>query len=73
MSAIADISGMLSSGRPTALCWSAGAASTVPALSTSTAVMPARPPRLFMTFDIQSRLTVASTTASATPLNAETG
>ena len=40
MSAIADISGTLSSGRPIMLAWSGGAASTVPALSTSTAVMP---------------------------------
>ena len=45
-SAIADNSGMLSSGRPIMLAWSGGAASTVPALSTSTAEMPGRPPRL---------------------------
>ena len=72
-SAIADNSGILSSGWPIMLAWSGGAASTVPALSTSTAEMPGRPPRLVMIFDIQSRLMAARTTASASPLMADTG
>jgi hypothetical protein len=72
-SAIVDISGIVSSGRPTMLAWSDGAASTVPLLSISTAETPGRPPRLFMIFDIQSRLTVARITASTSSLMAETG
>ncbi len=72
-SAIADSSGMSSMDLPTWLAVSGGVASTVPALSISTADMPGRPPRLLISFDIQSRLMLASSTASTSGLIAETG
>ena len=72
-SATADNSGMVSSGRPIKLAWSAGAASTVPVLSTSADTIPGRPPSLFMIFDIQSRLIPAITTESSSGLMADTG
>ncbi len=70
---IADKSGTESSGFPIMLAWSAGAASTTPALSTRTDEMPGRPPRLFMIFDNQSRLMPATTTESCSGLIAATG
>ena len=70
---MADNSGIVSREWPIMLPWSAGAASTVPMLSTNTAEMPGRPPRLLMIFDIQSRLTPARITESESSLMAETG
>ena len=55
------------------LASSAGAASTVPALSTSTAEIPGRPPRPLIIFDIHSRSTLARTKARESLLIAETG
>ena len=72
-SATADNSGKVSSGRPIMLAWSAGAARTTPAPSTSTAETPGRLPRLLMIFDIQSRFMPATTIASSSRLIADTG
>src|SRR3954468_12260571 len=70
-SAPADHSDTASSGLPTRLACSSGAASTVPLLSTRTDEPPARPPRLVIIFDNQSRLMLAVMTDSDSGLMAE--
>ena len=72
LSATEASNGIVSSGRPIMLASSAGAASTVPVLSISTAEMPGRPPRLPMIFDIQFRLMPATMAESSSRI-AETG
>jgi len=73
LSAIEASSGIESSARPIMLASSAGAASTVPVLSTSTAEIPGRPPRLPMIFDIQFRLMPATIAESESSRIAATG
>src|SRR5436190_2891951 len=73
LSAAADNNGTASIGLPIRLAWSEGAASTVPVESTSTDMMPGRPERLVISFDIQSSPMLAMMTASESAFNAETG
>src|SRR5579864_95296 len=65
--------GTLLRGRPTRRLRSAGAAMTVPALSMRNAMMPRRPLRSFMIFDIQPRSTPATMTRFDSGLTADTG